>query len=61
MPKQIVAKVEEEFHHAVKVKATQQGLTINEIVKHLLEEWLKGQDDERQVVHGEEPDRGAGG
>ena len=57
MPKQIVAKVGEELHRAVKIKAAQQGLTINEAVKRLLERWVKGDDDEHQVVHGEVPDR----
>jgi len=52
--KQIVAKVPDELHRAVKAEAARQGVTITEVVEQLLERWLE---DECQVIHGEVPDR----
>jgi predicted HicB family RNase H-like nuclease len=55
--KQVVAKVPEELHRAVKAEAARRGLTISEVVKQLLEGWLEQEDDERQMVLGKISDR----
>jgi len=39
--KQVVAKVGDELHRAIKTKAASQGKTITAVVKELLKEWLK--------------------
>lgn len=50
MAKQVVAKVGDKLHRAVKAKAASQGKTITAVVKELLKEWVeeKHEDNEDQ-------------
>ena len=39
--KRITVETSEEFHHKVKVKATQAGKTISDVIRVLLQKWLE--------------------
>lgn len=43
--KRITVETSEEFHHKVKVKATQEGKTISDVIRELLRKWLQENDE----------------
>ena len=49
--KRLIVKVDPEFHEAVKAKAKAEDLTVSQVVRHLLREWLKDDppDQEREM------------
>ena len=56
MPKKpIVARVNDSLHRAVKMRAAEEGKTMTEIVKELLEKWVEEQKDEDRRDSGRQP------
>lgn len=47
--KRLTVNVTPEFHHQVKVKATQEGKTISDVVRELLQRWLKEEEREKPL------------
>lgn len=47
MAKQVVARVDEKLHRAIKAKAAREGKTMNEVMRELLKRWIEEKDDER--------------
>ena len=45
--KQINARIPEEMHRAIKMKAAKEGKTMTEVFVTLLERWLEENDDRR--------------
>ena len=45
--KRLVIKVDPQFHGDVKAKAKAEDLTVSQVVRRLLREWMKGDPPER--------------
>jgi Arc/MetJ-type ribon-helix-helix transcriptional regulator len=45
--KRLTVDVSDEFHHQVKVKATQEGMTISDVMRELLQRWLEEEEKEK--------------
>ena len=43
--KRITVRASEEFHRRIKIKVTQEGKTISDVVRELLQKWLEENDD----------------
>lgn len=46
MTKQIVARISDELHLKVKLKAVREGKSITQIISELLEEWVSDEEDQ---------------